>query len=441
MGVRSRVAGALRVDGFRWILRNRTFQKMFSGRVITDFGDSLYYIGAMWLVWDLTQNPFYVGLAGALVNVSRLFTFLYGPLIDVIEVRKLLVSTQLINGLGMLIVPLAAGFDVLSVWLILLLIPILQLVNEIVYPAQDSVLPRIVEEEELPRANSLFSTTLGGVDAGANAIAGVLISVIGAVSLFLLNAGTFAIALLLFFTLTIPSRTNTDQGSGQSATEEKNTASRKKKIKQYGTDLREGISYIRGTVLLPMMAGLMISNIGIMAGTTIMPTFADSLSGPTAYGVLMGALGAGTLLGTAVSFLVEDYSLGTVATVGMMTAGVLWIGSIAAPGLGVTAALLFLSMVPVGIFEVLFVSTIQAGVEDALLGRVMSLLRTFSGGLLPVGSLLGGIGAAQIGVLPVMYTAGGSLVLLGLYFGLSSEIRSLPAVTNANQELFDSTAK
>jgi MFS family permease len=444
--MRAHVAGFLRAKGFLSVLKNTTFQKLFSGRVITDFGDSLYYIGTMWLVWDLTQNPTYVGIAGTLVNVPRLLTFLYGPLIESVDTRKILVGTQLINGIGVLIVPVVAFFDRLSVWTLLVLIPILQFVNELVYPTQDALLPRIVEEDELPRANSLFSTTLGGVDAGANAIAGVLISVIGAISLFLLNAGTFAVALLLFLSLNLPPQSPADgaleardeTGSSSPNPEEGGDTGSgelvtKEKIQQYTADLREGMKHVRGTVLFPMMIGLMVANVGIMAATTIMPTFAATIDGSIAYGLFMAAIGAGTLFGTATSFLVEDYPLGVVITAGMILSGALWAGAIAVSGLWLTGLLFFLATIALGFFDVLFISAIQAGVEDSLLGRVMSLLRTFSGGLLPVGSLVGGYAAARIGATPVMYAAGGSLVILGLYFGIHPEIRSLPATVNVNE--------
>ncbi|MZE66935.1 MFS transporter, partial [Bacillus anthracis] len=46
------------------ILKNRNFLLLFLGRIFTNIGDSLYYVAAMWLVYKLSGNPFYSGLAG-----------------------------------------------------------------------------------------------------------------------------------------------------------------------------------------------------------------------------------------------------------------------------------------------------------------------------------------------------------------------------------------
>lgn len=45
-------------------------------------GDSLYYITIMWLVFDLTKNNLFTGIAGALFMLPEVFSFFYGPIID-----------------------------------------------------------------------------------------------------------------------------------------------------------------------------------------------------------------------------------------------------------------------------------------------------------------------------------------------------------------------
>ncbi|WP_290816516.1 hypothetical protein [Halovivax sp.] len=51
----------------RQLLRNGTFARLLGGRLVTNAGDSLYYVAAMWLVYDLAGSSFYAGLAGAAV--------------------------------------------------------------------------------------------------------------------------------------------------------------------------------------------------------------------------------------------------------------------------------------------------------------------------------------------------------------------------------------
>ena len=184
---------------------NATFRRLFVGRVITSVGDSLYFIGAMWLAYSLTGDPFYTGLAGFLTMIPRAFQFLAGPLVDRWSIRRTLVGTQLVQALVVATVPLVHLLGVLTVWHVLAIMPLLSALNQLVYPAQVAALPRILEDEELVAANSAFSIAYQGMDMVANGVGGVLIGLIGAVALFAIDAVTFGMAALVFATLSIPS--------------------------------------------------------------------------------------------------------------------------------------------------------------------------------------------------------------------------------------------
>jgi hypothetical protein len=47
------------------VLRNRNFARLFADRLVTNIGDSVYFVAAMWLVWEPTGNEFCTGLAGS----------------------------------------------------------------------------------------------------------------------------------------------------------------------------------------------------------------------------------------------------------------------------------------------------------------------------------------------------------------------------------------
>jgi hypothetical protein len=414
--------------GFGGLIENTTFLRLFSGRVTTDTGDSLYFVGAMWLVWELTGSPFYTGLAAALLRVPDLFNMFIGPLVDRWQLRWTLLSTQVINGVGVLVVPIAAVTDHLSIWLILVLIPILEFVNGFVYPAQNAALPQIVKKDELTRANSLFSTSIRTVGMVANAVAGALIAIIGAVALFVVNSVTFAIAAVLFVGVTVPKTArsnNTDdetEANGKDANDE-----------GYVTEFCEGISYVRGSALLPMLFGIMMYNFAATATTAILPGFADSLAGPAAYGLLMAAMGAGSLVGTGGAFLVEDYSISWVAIIAHLVSGSLLLTAAAVPSVWATGLLLFTAMIPTSTFNVLFFSMVQSTVDDTLLGRVTSLMRTVLSGMAPAGGLLGGAIAGVVGSVTAMYYVGGVVAIIGLYFLFHPQLRSLPSVAETDK--------
>jgi hypothetical protein len=61
---------------------HRGFRRLFAGRVVTNVGDSLYFVAAMWLVYRLTGDPVYSGIAGFLTLAPAALQFLVGPLVD-----------------------------------------------------------------------------------------------------------------------------------------------------------------------------------------------------------------------------------------------------------------------------------------------------------------------------------------------------------------------
>lgn len=253
--------------------RHHDFVALFLGRVVTNVGDSLYYIAAMWLVYELTGSTFYTGLAGFLTLVPQTLQFLFGPLVDRVSIRRLLVSTQVAQGVFVLVIPLAWMVDVLSVWLLLVVMPLLALLNQPVYPAETAALPRIVEKDELVTANSLFTFAYQGIDAAFNALGGLLVAAIGAVSLFVIDSVTFAIATLLFASLrirTVESDSSEEADVADNAEDEVAMADGGDS-KAYMEELRDGIGFLRGTIIERLIVGSLVVNFALGGVMSVLP--------------------------------------------------------------------------------------------------------------------------------------------------------------------------
>lgn len=420
------------LTGYRKLIQNSNFSRLFFGRVITDIGDSFYYIATMWLVWELTQSPFYTGLASALVQAPRVFRVLVGPLVDRWRLRSVLLRTQLINGLGVLIVPIVAILGHLSVWVILSVIPVLKFVNGFVYPAQNAVLPQAVDEEQLTKANSLFSTSKQVVDMIANAIGGMLIGILGAISLFVIDSVTFAVAAILFSGVSVTGAMDRDDEVRTNAKDDAGRFS-----SGYFSELYEGITYVRGSHLLPMLVGTMVVNFTLMAANAVFPAFADSFGGPETYGLLMAATAGGMLVGAACASFVENHSLSEIAIAGFPSSGILLFVAVAIPGVWATAAFFFLALIPLGVFNVVFFSLVQVAVDDAFLGRVTAMVGSLTSALAPVGSLFGGTVANSVGTETVLYGVGCAVFVLGLYFLVHPRLRALPTISEADESALE----
>lgn len=169
---------------------------------------------------------------------------------------------------------IAHAFGFLTVELVLVVMPVLSVLNQLVYPVQITALPRILDGEEVVAVNSAFSVAYQGFDMVANGIGGVLIGLFGAVALFAIDAITFGVAVIVFATVSIPStNTSTDVGrpantsSNSLDSDEGNVGDNRDYLVadgdgghiepegSYMDRMREGVSILRGTFLVPLLAG------------------------------------------------------------------------------------------------------------------------------------------------------------------------------------------
>lgn len=428
---------------------NGSFVRLVGGRLVTNAGDSAYTIAAIWLAWELTGSATFSGIAGFLVFATQPLQFLVGPLVDRWPLRRVLVGTQLIQAVGVAVVPAAAAVGALNVWIILVVIPVLGMVNQFVYPAQSAALPRIVEEENLVRANSLISLAYEGVDIVFNALSGVIIATIGAVSLYVFDSVTFLIATALFAGIVVPdeedspddeaSEAPADGEADETPTDDADAAEEDRSLdwSGYVADLREGVDYLWGSVLVDIILGATVVNFVFGMMMAVLPAFADGVGGPQFYGFLMAVLAAGTLVGAVAASAVENAPVGVVYAVGFVVAGAS-LGSVAVvSNRWLILGLFFGAFFPPGIAQVLSSSVLQSAVDETILARVTSVQTSVSTSMMPLGSLAGGFVADATSPSAALLGLGGLLVLVGGYLAVRPRIRSLPAVADVDEERLD----
>lgn len=431
--------------------QNSKFRRLFAGRVVTNIGDSLYFIGAMWLVYELTEDPIYTGIAGFLTLAPAAFQFLAGPIVDRWSIRGILAVTQITQAIIVLLVPLAHFANMLEFWMVLLVMPLLTALNQLVYPAQTTALPRLLEDDDLVAANSLFSIAYQGVDMVANGIAGILIGVVGAISLFVIDAFTFGIAAILFATIIIPGADETKNTAGTEASDDVAAATdggsvedeetnggtvenEETDTESYTIRLRTGLRYVRSTVLIWMILGAALVNFTFGIAIAALPVYADTIrvtgfiDPAAAYGILMASFATGNLLGAIAANVVDEKPLGWTMIISYVAGSVCWTAAIAINWLPVTAILLVFAFLPLGVVNVQVSALVQSAPPEEYVGRVSSVLGSASTVAIPVGSLAGGMLAGTVGPKTAMLGVGVGVLALALYIFLLPNLRNMPEV-------------
>ncbi|TFE00595.1 MFS transporter [Jeotgalibacillus salarius] len=415
------------------IFSNKNFLYMFLGRIVTNIGDTLYAVAAMWLVSDLGGSTFFTGLAGFLTIIPRFIQFFGGPLIDRIPIRPLLIITQCIQSFMLLIIPLAYYFDLLSVSLVLIISPIITTFNMLVYPAQMASLPKFVEEKDLTKANSLFTFAYQGIETGCNAIAGILLVTIGAVSIYLLDSIMFLIGALIFSMINLPKQTKREKVSDKQPIITH--------FKKYGVDLKEGFSILLNKTFSRLLLGVIAINLVGGATFVVLPEFSKQQGGAEVFGFLLMAQALGSLAGALLApyLKLEKFGLGRVYGTAFIISGILWATSIFSPWTWLMIAIYGLAWFPGGVTNILINTCMQRGIPKHLLGRVFSASFSLSGMAMPLGSLIGGILGMMIGSTYVILFSGIVVLLVGVFWMFDTVTQSLPKSEDVTETTFIKT--
>ncbi|PEW72778.1 MFS transporter [Bacillus cereus] len=403
------------------LLKNRNFLLLFLGRIFTNIGDSLYYVAAMWLVYKLSGNPFYSGLAGFLTLLPSALQFLTGPFVDRWAIKNTLIITQVLQCILILIIPITHYFDLLTVQLLLIIMPIVAFIEQFAYPAQSKALPLLLHKTQLLKGNSLFSFAYQGIDLICTTLSGILVALFGAITLYVIDSFTFAITALLFFLLKMPKQAETNTSLS---------------TKQYFSDLKEGFSIVFRSLMGVFLIGSVVANFSIGMTMAILPSYADSLGGVKSYGFFLAAISAGSLIGALFSSWVGKRNVGRVSIISFATGAIFWFLSTIVPFQWLSIFLFGLAWIPIGATNILFATISQIVIPNQYIGRINSVMRSMGTIAMPFGSLIGGYAANVFSSQLIFALASIGIFFISLVWLLHPKLRALPKADEITADTF-----
>ena len=359
-------------------LRHRNFCYYVIGMTISLVGTWMQNIAQPWLAYNMTNSPFLMSLVSALqFTPVLLFSLFAGVLIDRFPKKKILLFTQSASLVITLILALLSWTGKIQYWHLLVLATALGVVNTLDMPTRQAFVVELVEREDLMNAIALNSSVFNLCRIIGPAIAGVIMAFAGVSACFFFNSISFA-AVLISLTFIKPHAVQAVRREGT----------------RVFTEIKEGLKYIRrsdvlmNTLLVVAVVGTFAPNFGVL-----IPVFAKEILNQqeTGYGLLMSAMGAGSLLGS-----IFIASMSRSGPKKFILFGVPFIVGAALILTGYTSsyALTALFLVVTGFFFVSFSSnansTMQLNTDDAYRGRVMSAYTLIFSGSTPIGNLYAG---------------------------------------------------
>ena len=378
--------------------RHRDFRLFWSGQLISLIGTWMQSVGQSWLVLELTNSPFRLGLIGTLqFGPILLFSFLGGAISDRVHKRRMLIGTQTALMIQAFTLSALVWSGHVQFWHVAVLAALYGLANTLDMPARQAFIAHLVPRGDLMNAIALNSAVFNGARVVGPAAAGLLVARYGTAAAFLFNGLSFLAVIAALAAIRTEGAPRPRSGLGM------------------GAEIAEGVRYALGTSRIALVFGLLLSvSLFVVNMNVLVPLIARNVlhEGAHGFGLLMASLGVGAVIGAlaVATFSVGRPPLWAVVAPALTAAGLL-IALSFVHHFGLAVAVLMM----LGFAQITFMTacntTVQITVPDELRGRIMGLYALVFAGMTPIGSLFMGTVAERWGVLRAC-AVGGTMGLL-----------------------------
>jgi MFS family permease len=389
-----------------------SYRRFWTAALVRVFGLQFHMFAIGFLVVEtLDRSPIWLGTVGLAQAVPTiLLSVPAGWMADRYEHRHLLLVSQVLMALGYVALAWVIVAGLVDIWMVIGWAVVIGSLSAIGNPAQQAILPRLIEMRAIASAVAAMSAIWNGTRIIGPGAAGLLIAAIGVGEAFLVAAAAFAVSIVLIALLRLtpmpPPHADADRS------------------------LLAGLRYVGGNRIFLTIVGLsFFSAMFGMSYQYLMPIFALRILdvGATGFGALGAAGGAGALVGTAAA----------VKAAAMPRRGELMIGSAALFGALVAAfsisthfalslVAVFCAGLTASVYLNLGMMTLQVLVPDELRGRVMGVW-SMTWFLTPVGAFFVGAGAEIVGTQAMVAIGGLSVTAFAMVlYAISPQLRRIP---------------
>ena len=405
------------------MFKNKNFSILLFGRLITNFGDSIYSIATLTLIYSLTKSTFYSGITLFLISFTAILQIFISPIISKFDVKKFLIISQLIQAIILLVITYLIFINKLHITTLIIFIVCISFINQIVYPIQLGLLPKIVKQQDLVKANSLFSVAYQGSDALFNSIGGFIITIFGSIYAFIINSLTFFINSVLFIFL-----------SSDLSKNEKTITTQE----NYLSKLSNGIKIWNTPLLKPLLIGIIIINFSTSSLLTILPEYSET---SYFYGILLSASGLGILIGAFLSNtqILKNIRLSILYTTFILGIALSWgtlsiLNNNSITNRIINFSLFLFGWILIGILNTYSQTMIQCIISKDKLDVAMSTMVGLSIAFSPLGALIAGILSIKYNTKTIIIITSLLIVCVFLFWLFNNNIRKLPSFSNLTKE-------
>lgn len=413
------------------VMSLRDFRLLFSGTTLSLLGDQFALIATPWLVLQLTGDAMMLGVVLALEGLPRAaFMLIGGAVTDRLSPRRIMLMADTVRLVLTALMAMAVFTGTVEVWMLFVFSLGFGLVAGFAVPAENSIVPLLVNKEDLQAGNSLIMgvTQLAGFVGPS--LAGIVIgayanSVAGVADAYAIDSITFAVSASCLFIMR-GGRVNASEG--EEAPEGIFASIRTAFLYVWSDDALRLVFLLLAAINFLLIGPLLIG-IPLLAKTRLP-------EGAMAFGLLMSAFSGGNLIGFLAAGAAPRPGSGWIKAIlialllgfGVVVGALGFIHSTAED-----FVLLLLLGLGNGYVAILLFTWMQNRTPERMIGRVMSFLIFANTGLVPLSQAISGaVGKWDLDAL--LISAGGLAVLVTLWAW------TRPELTLFSQELAAQTA-
>jgi MFS family permease len=396
-------------------LSHRNYRVFWIGAFLSNTGTWMQAVAQGWLVLQLTNSAFWLGLDAFMATVPGFFlTLLGGVFADLVDRRRLLIYTQVVAGIAALALATLVWTGLVNRWMILGFSFVTGCCMALASPSYLAMTFDLVGREDLANAIALNSSQFQLSRVVGPAMAGFGFRLFGLAGCFYVNGLSFIAVVVSLRMVRLDKTTHAADAPAHSV---KDRAALWK-------DLIEGFRYVRNR---PRVFSLLIlSSVNSLFGApyfTLIPIYARDIFqlGATGLAWLMGAAGAGAFCGAVfLAYLGDFRKKGWLVLGGSLAFGVFII--VFALSTHLVLSYIFLFSLGFAIVTSVAVTNtlLQQLVTDRMRGRIMSMFILSFMGTMPIGNIIAGSASHSFGAPHTLATGGLIIALFAIVMMISN---------------------
>lgn len=411
----------------------RAVYTLFSANAVSMVGNRMTLLVIPWFVLATTGSAARTGITAffSLLPVV-LATFFGGVFVDRFGFKTSSVVSDIGSGLAMVAIPVLFGLDLLSFWLLQVLVFLGALLDAPGVTARDSMLPEFATEQmPVERLAAIRQVIDRGAGLLGAPLAGFLIALINAENVLYVNAATFAVSAVLIGAGVPNIQVKDAHGQDPSST--------------YLSEIREGLRFLRlDKLILALVTVVVILNLldGALS-SVIYPVYVEELYGSAVgLGLIFGVSGGAAVVGALIySWIGNNYRMRTMFLTGFIVVGVARLAYLFFPPLWVVLAASAVVGLAAGPVNPIMDTTYYRRIPAAMRARVLGALTSFAFMATPIGVLIAGFAVEGLGLRTTLIITLGAYLVVGVSLILNARLREMdnpprtPPPTTPNSNL------